>query len=357
MPPIDAALARAEQALWPLDELRGLGFRVLAGSSPAGRRLAASRSARAALLLTAHATAAFVLAVVAPSFLIAVTPLVFGVPHLAADVRYLLIRPAWPRWWLLASAGFGLALIGIRIAAEARPSAAPSLAVEHAIAAAWVVLGAVAALIGARARRGWLVLVAALGLASLAVAAPRPFRMVLLHGHNLVAVVLWLVLFRRGRRLIVAPIAAIVLGAGLLASGCALGWTLQHGWLSVAGLHLFAATDWLAPGLPDRVAVALTTTFAFLQAVHYAVWLVAVPAGDRPGDSGRSWRVAWRALIHDFRPGGVTAVVLLTIAVAAAGLVAAAPARRLFLSIGSFHAWLELAVLAAALGRAPAVRR
>jgi len=361
MPPIEAALARAEQALWPLDELRGLGFRVLAGSSPAGRRLAASRNARVALLLTAHATAAFVLAVVAPSFLIAVTPLVFGVPHLAADVRYLLIRRASPRWWLLASAGFGLALIGIRIAAEVRPSAAPSLPVEQAIAAAWVVLGAVAALIAARSPRGWVVLVAALGLASVAVAAPRPFRMMLLHGHNLVAVVLWLALFRRGGRLIVtpivAPVAAIVLGALLLASGCALGWTLHHGWLSVAGLHLFAATDWLAPGLPDQMAVALTTAFAFLQAVHYAIWLVAVPAGDRPGDGGRSWRMAWRALIRDFRPGGVTAVVLLTVAVAAAGLVAAAPARRLFLSIGSFHAWLELAVLATALGRAPAVRR
>lgn len=357
MPPIEAALARAEQALWPLDELRGLGFRVLAGSSPAGRRLAASRSARAALLLTAHATAAFVLAVVAPSFLIAVTPLVFGVPHLAADVRYLLIRRAGARWWLLASAGFGLALIGIRIAAEVRPSAAPSLAVEHAIAATWVILGAVAPLMGARSRRGWFVLVVALGLASLAVAAPRTFRMILLHGHNLLAVVLWLVLFRRGGRLVLAPVGAIALGAGLLASGCALGWTLHHGWLSVAGLHLFAATDWLAPGLPDQMAIALTTAFAFLQAVHYAVWLVAVPAGDRPGDSGRSWRMAWRALIRDFRPGGVTAVVLLTVAVAAAGLVAAAPARRLFLSIGSFHAWLELAVLATALGRAPAVRR
>jgi hypothetical protein len=37
--------------------------------------------------------------------------------------------------------------------------------------------------------------------------------------------------------------------------------------------------------------------------------------------------------------------------VAGAGLAAAAPARRLILSIGSFHAWLELAVLAHALGR------
>lgn len=356
MPPIEAALARAERALGPLDELRGIGFRVLAGSSPAGRRLAESRNARVALLLTAHAAAAFALAVVAPSFLLAVTPLVFGVPHLAADVRYLLLRRTWPGWWLLASAAFAGVLIALRIAAEARPSSAPSLAVEQGIAASWVLLGAAAALAGARSRRGWLVLLGALALAGFAAGAPRPFRMILLHGHNLMAVAIWLVLFRRGGRLSLAPAAAILLAAAVLASGSVLGWTLHHGCLTVAGLHLFVATDWLAPGLPDQMAVALTTAFAFLQAVHYAVWLVGVPAGDRPGDGGRSWRMAWRALIQDFRPGGVAAVVALTVAVAAAGVMAAAPARRLFLSLGSFHAWLELAVLAYALGRPGPVR-
>jgi len=84
---------------------------------------------------------------------------------------------------------------------------------------------------------------------------------------------------------------------------------------------------------------------------------VGIPAGDRPGDGGRSWRSAWRGLVRDFRPGGLVVVVVLTAGVAAAGLAAAAPARRLFLSIGSFHAWLELAALAALLGRGgPACR-
>jgi len=351
MPPIEAALARAERALAPLDELRGVGLRLLAGSSAAGRRLAASRNARVSLLLAGHAAAAFGLAVVAPSFLLAVTPLLFGVPHLASGVRHLLIRRAWPAWWLGASAAFAVALIALRVGAEVWPASAPSLALEQGLAGAWVVLGAVAALAGAPSRRGWLVLLAALGVAALAVGAPRPFRMILLHGHNLVALVIWVVLFRRGRRLILLPAAAMLLGALWLATGGALGWTVRHGWLTVAGLHLFAAADWLAPGLPDQTAVALTTAFAFLQAVHYAVWLVGIPAGDRPGDGGRSWRSAWRGLVRDFRPGGLVVVVVLTAGVAAAGLAAAAPARRLFLSIGSFHAWLELAALAALLGR------
>jgi hypothetical protein len=351
MPGIEAALVGAERALAPLDGLRGIGFRLLAGSSPAGRRVAASRQARVALLLTVHAAAAFALALVAPSFLLAVTPLVLGVPHLAAGVRHLLLRRTWPHWWLTASGGFAVALIAVRVLAEARVAAAPSLAVEQGLAASWVVLGAGAALVSAPSRRGWLALLAALALASLAVAAPRPFRMILLHGHNLIAVAIWLALFPPRGRLVLVPAVAILAGALLLASGALLGWTLRHGCLTVAGLHLFAATDWLAPGLPDQLAVALTMTFAFLQAVHYAVWLIGIPAADRPGDGGRSWRVAWRSVIRDFGPGAVAAITLLAFAVAGAGLAGAGPARRLILSIGSFHAWLELAVLAHAAGR------
>jgi hypothetical protein len=347
-------MPRSEAAvLWPLDELRRLGLRVLAANRPVGRALARSRGARVSLFLTAHATAAFALAVAAPSFLIAVTPLLFGVPHVTADVRYLLIRRGWPRAWLIASATFGLALIAIRVAAESGARLAPSLAVEQGIAAAWVVLGAVAGLRAAPSSRGWWVLAAAAGVAAAAVGAPRPFRMILLHGHNLLALVIWLVLFRRRGRLIWVPAAAMLIGAALLASGRLLAWTVTHGWLSVAGLHLLAAADWLAPGLPDGVALGLTTSFAFLQAVHYLVWLVGIPAADRPGDGGRSWRVAWRELVGDLGSRGVAVVVALTAAVAAAGLLAAGPTRRLFLSIASFHAWLELAVLAYVLARRP----
>jgi hypothetical protein len=354
MPRLEAVI---EQALWPLDELRRLTFRLLAGGGLAGRRLACSRNARVSALLTAHALAAFAVAAVAPSFLLAVSPLVLGVPHLAADVRHLLIRRGWPRGWLAACAGFSAVLIAARVAVEAGSTLAPSLALEQGIAAAWVVAGAAFALWAAPSRRGWLALAGALSVAALAVGAPRPFRMVLLHGHNLIAIVVWLALFRRGSRLVWVPAAVMLLGALLLGTNRVMAWTFAHGALSVAGLHLLAAADWLAPGLPDRAALALTISFAFLQAVHYLVWLVGIPAGDRAGDGGRAWRVAGRGLVRDLGAGGVALVVALALAVGGAGLLAAGPTRRLFLSIGSFHAWLELAVLAFALGRAPAAER
>ena len=362
-----AGAVRVEQALRPLDELRRLTLRALAGGWPLGRTLAARRSVRVPVLLSFHAVAALALAVFAPSLLIVVGPLALGVPHLAADVRHLLVRRAWPRWWLVACAGFALTLLAVRVLAEAGSRSA-SLPVEHVVASVWVLLGAVGGAL-ARSRadrhasagvvgwgmRGWAVVAAAVALGAFALAAPRLCRLVLLHGHNLVALAVWLALFRSRGRLTFVPVAIALAGAAALASGALLGVTLHHGALSVAGLHLFAAADWLAPGLPDSQAIAVATSFAFLQSVHYAVWLIAIPAGDRPGEGGRSWRGAFRELVRDLGPAGVFAVAVLATLVAGSGVVHPAATRRLVLSLATFHVWLELAVLAYFLARGATV--
>ncbi|MFL5304204.1 MAG: hypothetical protein ACJ8F1_03275 [Polyangia bacterium] len=356
---MSVGLVTVERALRPLDELRRLALRALARTSPVGRTLAARRGVRVPVLLSLHVLAALALAVLAPSLLLAVTPLVLGVPHLASDVRHLLVRRASPRWWLLASAAFALALLAFRVISETNHRVA-SLSFEHAIAASWVLLGAAGgACLGApRASasrgwtaRGWAAVVAAVLLGAFAIAAPRLWQMILLHGHNLMALLLWVLLFRRGRRLAFVPVALVLGGAALLASGALLDLTLRHGFLSVAGLHLFAAADWLAPGVSDTRAVAMATSFAFLQSVHYAIWLVAIPAGDRPGEGSRTWRAGFRDLVRDLTPAGLGAAAGLTLLVAGMGLLFAAGTRRLFLSLGTFHGWLELAVLAFVLAR------
>jgi hypothetical protein len=361
------AAARAAQALRPLDDLRQLGLRLLAAGWPRGRVLVRRRSVRVPVLLSLHALAAFALALLAPSFLIALAPLALGVPHLAADVRYLLLRRAAPRWWLAASAGFAAVLVALRALAEAKAKLGPSLAFEQGVAATWVLVGTLGGVVAARglaggdraaARgglgRGAVALAVTAGVAGFAIGAPASFRLALLHGHNLIAVAVWALWFRRGGRLGWLPVAMVLVGAGLLASGALLGVTLHHGALSVAGLHLFAAADWLGPGLSDGAAIALATSFAFLQSVHYAIWLVGVPAGDRPGEGGRSWRAAGRELVRDFTAPGVAIVVALALLVAAAGIAHAAPTRRLFLSLATFHGWLELAAIAYLFARGPA---
>jgi hypothetical protein len=352
-----AGAARAALALRPLDELRRVTLRFVA-ARPLGRTLARRRSVRVPLLVAAHALAAFALALLAPSFLIAVAPLVLGVPHLASDLRHLLLRRASPRWWLGACAGFAAMLIAIRALAEASPAFAPSLPVEQGVAAAWVLLGALGgAVVGASGRpgraRAWGAVAGAVAVAVFAVGAPRAFRMALLHGHNLIAVVIWLALFRPRGRLVWLPVGIVLAGAGLLASGALLTFTIRHGALSFGGLHIFAAADWLAPGLPDDAALALAISFAFLQSVHYAIWLAGIPAADRPGDGSRSLRAAARELVRDFSPAGLAIVAALALLVAGVGIVQPAATRRLFLSLGTFHGWLELAVLAYLGARGP----
>ena len=340
------AVLRAERVLRPLDELRGAGLRLLASGGPVARAVLRRRSTRVPVLLSVHALAALALAVAAPSFLIAVGPLALAVPHLAADVRHLVLRRVWPRWWLTSSLLFAAALLAARVLAALGSRQMPSPAVEQGLGAAWVILGAAGGARAGHRGRAAIALGAAVALAVLAVGWPRAFRVALVHGHNLVAVAIWLWLFRRGNRLVWLPVAIVLGGAAVLASGVLVPFTVRHGALAFAGLHLFAAADWLAPGLPDAPAVALAMSFAFLQSAHYAIWLVGVPAGDRPGEGGRSLRAAARDLVAELRPAGALAVVVLAGTVAVVGLLLPAEVRRLVLSLGMFHAWLELAVLA-----------
>ena len=159
---------------------------------------------------------------------------------------------------------------------------------EHALASAWLVVGVGAgAVLGGWRRSAWLALLLVAAVSAAALAAPGAFRLAFVQAHNLVAIAIWIFLFRRRVRHAWLPVIMILVGAALLGSGVLLGVTLRHGVLSLFGLHLFAAADWIAPGFPDAKAVAFTTAFAFLQSVHYAIWLVAIPQDDDGRAKGR----------------------------------------------------------------------
>jgi hypothetical protein len=101
----------------------------------------------------------------------------------------------------------------------------------------------------------------------------------------------------------------------------------------------------------DRWALGLTTAFAFLQSVHYAIWLVAVPQEDARVEGTSTFRMAWRGLARDLGGGALTFGVLLALVVLLGGVLALARTRVLLLSLASFHAWGELALLAFFLAR------
>jgi hypothetical protein len=338
--------ALAELLISPLDRARtacivwGLRVGVL-------RTLALKKARRVPALLIGHALLAFVLALLAPSFLLVAGPLLVGVPHLLSDVRHLVLRPSLPRLGRpLLLGGSGL-LLGARALEE---SGVPGMGrVELGLAGALVLAAIGLALPGARAPRprALLATLVALLLLGAALVWPRQSRLLLGHGHNVVALVLWAAFYRRGKAGAVWVVGLVLALAALLVLS-PLAWLgFQHGAQSVFGLHSLAAADTLAPGIHGaRLALGVVASFAFLQAVHYAVWLHAIPQDATRGDATLSFRMSWRSLGSDLGRWALPAVAGLVLLVPLAGIVAPLATKSLYLSLSSFHGYLELAAAA-----------
>jgi hypothetical protein len=249
-------------------------------------------------------------AIAAPALLIVWMPIVFGVPHVGNDLRLLVVPlPRWPRAVAVIACGM---LVALRVVAVA--TGVVLVRAEAAVVAGWL-LAMVSLAPTTRVR---FAAVAACAVA--VVALPVTFATVAAFAHNLVAVVAWIVIARPGRRRAVATIAAL---AGALALAMLVG---PHA--AGQGAFLDKAAQTVFPGLPH--GRALIIGFTLLQAMHYAMWLVYMPR-RRP-----------HAL---FLAGGI--------AVIAAGLVNATWARATYLSLATFHVYLELVVLGARLARRP----
>jgi len=329
----------------PLDRARS---RLFTSALKIGvlRGLLLDKRRRIVALLGAHACAAFVLSIFAPTLLLLVGPLLLGVPHLVADVRYLVLRPrssARTRAVLLGGSGCLLAW-----------RAAHSLGLGRAewpevLLAGGLVM--IAALSAAERALGWRVALALAGASLLLVvgiAWPRAFRLGLSHLHNLVALALWAWAFSRHRRsATLMAFGVVVLAALLLATP--LAWVgFSVGLPQWRGLHSLQAANTLAPGVTSAtLALGVVASFAFLQSVHYAVWLHAVPQEETRGNGSLTFRMSARALRRELGGWGFAATALACIALPAAALLA--PPLRVkdfYLSLSSFHAYLELAAAA-----------
>jgi len=176
---------------------------------------------------------------------------------------------------------------------------------------------------------------------------PRVALVLLIHLHNAVALVAWLWLFRARVSSVLLPLAMVSAAAALLVSGALVPAALRIGVWQGFGTNLLAAADWLAPGVPGALGVGLALSFIFMQSVHYLVWLVLVPSDDRPGGGSVSFRRSFRDLIGDLGTLGAAAAVGASVLVLAFGAVAPFRTRNAYLTIASFHVWLELAVLVA----------
>src|SRR6188472_4040084 len=91
-----SATTFTDSLLSPLDRARTALF-VRATRVPLLRPVLLEKRRRVPALLLLHASAALVLSVLSPTLLLIAGPLLLGVPHLLADLRYLVLRPALSR--------------------------------------------------------------------------------------------------------------------------------------------------------------------------------------------------------------------------------------------------------------------
>lgn len=263
---------------------------------------------------------ALALALVDPAAVVLVAPIVFGVPHVASDLRYLVVRGPL-RAAALAAVVVPLALL---VGQRAMLIAGGAFFVRAELAFGFAAIVGAVMFAPDRGGRRAVILALAAGLAVAALAWPRAATVVVMHAHNLVGIGLWLAWTGgdRGRRWPVIAVAAVALAA-IGVGACD---------PIASGLADLGAT--LAPGLTPVAAGRVALAFAFLQTLHYVAWLYLVPRA-----------LGVRGVVRDLGRAGVALLAVAAVAVpVAAALGDAAHIRSLYLSAVIFHAWLELAV-------------
>jgi hypothetical protein len=302
-----------------------------------GQRWGVAREARVALVGAGLVLAALAAAVIAPLWLLAIGPIVLGVPHVVSDVRYLCARPGFHRRKLLWLAAGVPIVWGI----------ANASVLGGLVAAA----GAAAVARGDRARRAAAFTIA-LGLAAVAWSVGSKADVAFAHLHNFLAVALWWAWRPRIQRWHWIPLGLFAGGTVALLAGLAepvmratAGLTTPAAWPSFAR-HVAS----LAPVSSPTLGVRIVLLYAFAQAVHYAVWLRLVPTEERGERAASTWSQSMTGAVRSLRADvGVPVLILAALsalAIALWAVVDLSRARTEYLRFAIFHGHLELVAVA-----------
>lgn len=315
-------------------------------------RLTAPIERRETLVAVAWIAGAFALTLACPGVPFVLGPALFGVLHVAADYRYLMVRRRLPRGLFIGILASSACLLTLRGLDAALPAGLLFARLEVAIGFGTVVA---ALAFGSRARSalGRLAFVLPLVLVGIAaVAAPLTARLAFAHAHNVIGIALFVVLFQaRGGRATLPFVGAFALALWFVLNAPAPLTPLAPAW----GERMLADTSAALPlAWRAEIGPGLGLSYVFLQLVHYGVWLAFVPLADRT--RARAAEPRTHELVRDLGPLVLGGTALLALVVVAASLLDAHRTRQFYLSIATFHGYLELAAGGYLLARGSADR-
>lgn len=322
--------AVVEQLLLPVDRLRSFVYRALAPWIGPWMR---DRERRVAALGVVTVFVSLVLTLEVPLWMLAFGPILLGVPHVVADLRYLWVQPGFHQRGLV----WGLVVPGLlagAITAELRWGLIAATLGLFAVEASW--------------RRR------AAGLAILLPATAASFvwpylaNLAFAYLHNLVAVALWWWLWPKGggghHRWVIAAYGGISLALALGGLDPVLRRAFAGGPEGGQPFLYYAHT--MAPGLSEMQALRAVALFTFGQSVHYAIWLRLVPEHARRRRAPRPFRQSYRALCADLGRPVLALAVLAALATAVWAVADLSAARDGYLRFALAHGYLELAAAA-----------
>lgn len=271
---------------------------------------------------------AFLLSLSLPLWQLLLGPLLLGIPHVVGDIRYLLLHKCLHQqswfWWCGALPLLLYALTG---------------AVHYAM------LGVFLASLHTQ-RKGVARYVAqscALCLFLMSLYWPRHFLFALLHGHNVIAIGIWWFWSRNRKYWESIPLLMCGFGCiGLIVFGTSRTLEFAYHPASLDMEYYHHAIAYLAAEKWQTTTVLL---FAFLQSVHYLVWIRLIPEEARKQPTPRGFRKSFDALSLDFGFLLLLCIGLVFIFFIGYGMFSPESARRDYLTLISFHGFLELFVL------------
>lgn len=287
-----------------LDAVRRALF-AIALRSPALRFVLTNKDRRIAVQAVASVVVALTIALATPIVALIVSPLVLGIPHLASEARWLLRTPSIRR---TPAKPLAVAL-----------AAALVTACVLSLPRVEVALGLSAIVLALAMRRTWagraLVLVAGTACAAVVIVLPGVAvvtRDAVVAAHGVVSLALWLLVFRKNKRLEVALAVGAVLTASL---ACV----------------LFVRGPVIAQ--------------AFLQGVHYAVWLRLIPQDGVKSAGAPTFRMTARGWRRDLGTWGLGVMLIAMVGLGIAALtLGPTVARDEYLVLARCHVWLEMAI-------------